>query len=444
MQSIEFATIPFPQATTSLTQHAASADDFFARLKACPVGDKHEEAIILAKFAPCPTPCRNDGRGPASKKCGGNRLHKLSANATHATGIGLDLDDLTPASEAALKSWLASTGLESFAWQTHSHTTEAPRWRVLIFFTAPIPCSNSSWKVIFKAVWAHLGLETVLGAKYDPATVDLGRNFYAPRRPTEEDAREVLYIAGSRLDVSDVKVTKDKAPPVRSVDLDEDSSEPSAASPELLQAVHDHVTAKYEPKSKGHGRELNTTSWCIELVQECALNRADAWSLALDLNETLCDPPYSDDDLERKLDFARDLKRTDEQDYAARDWFDVYGQVRARIEGELAAVAAAMVPAQSSLLITAEQLSRVHNRLVKGARRLRRLRTDALCVIRGEAPQGVNARKAVSRVFEILGEAMVREGIPTTAADLVAEALGLARAVRALNAPLVGDTVTRE
>lgn len=90
--------------------------------------------------------------------------------------------------EAGL-SELEQSGAQVLAYQTYSHTPEAPRWRVVVFLDEPVAPED------YTECWA--GLNDVMGGMLDSNAKDCARISYVPSCPPGE-IREVrtLNIGG--------------------------------------------------------------------------------------------------------------------------------------------------------------------------------------------------------------------------------------------------------
>jgi hypothetical protein len=124
-----------------------------------------------------------------------SKAYRKSEHVTGITAIGLDIEinkaDGThpiPAKQAA--DLLRAKGIESVIYTTHSHTHDAPRYRIIL----PIDRPTAPDKLIF-AVVADVLPE--LAHWVDKACVDVARLFYLPAVPASRAANfEFHYIEG--------------------------------------------------------------------------------------------------------------------------------------------------------------------------------------------------------------------------------------------------------
>jgi hypothetical protein len=73
---------------------------------------------------------------------------------------------------------LANTGAQVIAYQTYSHTTEAPRWRIFVFLGEPISPAD------YRTCWD--GLNDLFGGNLDPNAKDCARINYMRSCPPGE------------------------------------------------------------------------------------------------------------------------------------------------------------------------------------------------------------------------------------------------------------------
>lgn len=206
------------------------------------VGEKDGEALIPARFKPCP----ESGCVGTNWDCGGGRDHRLSRNVYEMHALGLDIDDITLAQVDAITDAMQARGLTFIVWTTHSNATtcatgcckeeDAPRHcriRLLFPFASPMPLVNPrQWSAVaWPALVRWLGLP--VGTDFSCRNPD--RIYYLPRVPSEDAPRAAASVAGQLLDwkpivgdaiaaaAQEVSVIAPAAEedPTRPVDLDE-------------------------------------------------------------------------------------------------------------------------------------------------------------------------------------------------------------------------------
>jgi hypothetical protein len=177
---------PSRRDTTTLMQGDFTREELTRYFTTFKPGDKDGEAFIPAIFRPCPSVCRNHGQ-EGKIDCGGDQLHRLSANVSHMTGLALDFDGVRADTMAAILKHLQRKGLEFWWWNTFSHSPpDDCRFRVFVPFVEPMPIpsphawSNVAWGALVK----HMGLEATASA--DQACKDPARVYYLPRFPASQ------------------------------------------------------------------------------------------------------------------------------------------------------------------------------------------------------------------------------------------------------------------
>jgi hypothetical protein len=201
---LKLTTTPSSKASLDLREHEVPTEDVTEMVTKVPVGEKDGPAIIPAIFRPCPEVCWQHGM-PKRKDCGGGQFHRLAENVEAVTAFVVDLDTgLTEEGLDELVEALKATGLEFWWWQTHSHTPEVAKGRLLIPFHRPFPLkSPEQWS---RGAWPrlvqYLGVEgacSAVGKGADPSCRDPSRLYYMPRRPTEDAVRAGGYVQGKAL-----------------------------------------------------------------------------------------------------------------------------------------------------------------------------------------------------------------------------------------------------
>ena len=164
------------------------------------VGGKDGAAFIPALFHSCPAKCPKEHRGKGYH-CPGSAPHRLKTNVTHVTGLGLDCDHLSEERYRVALERLAASGLQFWAWETHSHAPPTDcRFRVLIPFAEPFPIASSDdWtERVRPALLAQIGMTEFV----DESTKDPCRVYFLPRKASAELERESVFVPGDPLRIT--------------------------------------------------------------------------------------------------------------------------------------------------------------------------------------------------------------------------------------------------
>lgn len=132
---------------------------------------------------------------------------RLNANLVGRTLVGLDIETSSTTGEVpvpvdAMVDYLTARRVQCVVWTTHSHTTEKPRYRVLLPLEAPIPYQPDIDPYISAAVAAELRCIGVCDqSKYGAASL-----FYLPRHPPHAEHKAVsiagLLMSNARLETA--------------------------------------------------------------------------------------------------------------------------------------------------------------------------------------------------------------------------------------------------
>jgi hypothetical protein len=155
-------------------------DDLCARLGNHRVGEKDGPALAVATFS-----------GPRG-----------NANVTTRTMVAFDVETNPRTGEIpgrfeVVASAFAMRRQAAFLWTTHSHTPDAPRYRVIMPLSAPIPYDAECDPFLTAAAAAQLQFYGLADqSKFGAASL-----FYLPRHPADALAFQVQKIAGTPIDV---------------------------------------------------------------------------------------------------------------------------------------------------------------------------------------------------------------------------------------------------
>lgn len=227
------------------TQADVPFDTLAAGLSVHEVGEKDGEAIIPARFRPCPARCLNSSKGGHRFDCGGGQLHRLGDNVEAVTALVLDLDELEPGQfEAVILDGLRADGLEFIWWHTHSHTPEHPKARVLIPFLEPLEISDArQWSLqAWPQLMAHFAVDGMV--KADPSCRDPARLYYGPRMP-DGGQHKAGHEKGHPLDWRPIVAITDNPKPAGVVLVDEDPTRPVD-----LDAIRESLSRNDRPEVK--------------------------------------------------------------------------------------------------------------------------------------------------------------------------------------------------
>lgn len=194
MSSYRVAVTPSSRSPLEIDQREVSAEDLDSLL-AHTIGAKDGPALIPAIFAPCPSICSGEARGKLS--CGGEKLHRLSSNVTHATMLGLDIDDVSVEKLTEIRQKMQKSGLLHWIWSTFSHNPpQNCRIRILVPFDAPLLVQSPEWwsETAWPRLVDVLGFTDVAGT--DTSCRDAARLYYLPRRPENQTAFFSVKVPG--------------------------------------------------------------------------------------------------------------------------------------------------------------------------------------------------------------------------------------------------------
>lgn len=382
-----------------------------------PAASKAGPAIILALFRPCPAQCHQHGFPSPATDCGGLHQHRLDANVTHATGFGIDADDLTPEGQAELLRRLDRLGLEFYAWETYSHTPQAPRMRVVFPFDTPwaVPDPASWAQGLWPALVAHLGLNDVAAA--DPACKNVSRVYNLPRRPLADTAPRLhWYGRGARL--KPVPYTAPRPAPTPTSAPNQDDA------PDCVVAAATADLARFKPAIQGHNGSNQFYAAVCRLLVAYALPEHQAMPLLEAYNDR-CEPPFSDLEVAHKVhDVQRKhvAGRTYEADppTASRAWLSDFGERRRQAEAIAATPRAPNAEAQA---VTSDDVDRVRyefNRaLTKGSRRSKRGVLLHAFLRAADPPPEAQRQALIDEACLLLGRAMTQAKVGPEHAQLM-------------------------
>ena len=193
---MQFTLISSPFRPLELEQVDETPEQIEKRLSVVQVRDQKEgQAIIPVQFRKCPPRCWASGK--RTSNCGGGKLHRLALNVEAMTGFTADIDEATEGGIEEIFTHVASLGVLAFCWQTYSHTQGAPRYRLLVPFSEPLPLHNArAWS---HSIWPRLTKHFKVdgpNSKSDNQTRDPARLYYLPSSPSEDEFREVGVIRG--------------------------------------------------------------------------------------------------------------------------------------------------------------------------------------------------------------------------------------------------------
>lgn len=171
---------------------------------------------------------------------------RSNANLVERTLVALDIESHPVTGEVplpfdAMADYLAARGVQSVIWTTHSHTADAPRYRVLLPLEAPIAYSPDTDPYISAAVAAELRCAGVCDAsKYGAASL-----FFLPRhRSGAEYMTRVIagnVMSNGRLETAALMASQRIA---------QDEAEQAALR--RARAMPPEIVAKIEAYNSGH------------------------------------------------------------------------------------------------------------------------------------------------------------------------------------------------
>jgi hypothetical protein len=171
-----------------MTERSPSYATISQRLSKPAVGVKDGLAIIPAIFRPCPVPCRKYAsavRGAQVVNCGGGRLHRLNANVTAMTALGLDLDAFSSRELRAYLDRLRDRDIRFWCYSTFSYSPpERAKARILFPFASPIDIASPT--VWTQRLWPELVRKVGLRPEQqgaDRSCRDPARLYFLPRVP---------------------------------------------------------------------------------------------------------------------------------------------------------------------------------------------------------------------------------------------------------------------
>ncbi len=125
-------------------------------------------------------------------------IHRCNRDVINNSMLCLDLDHVAGTADLAA-TWDRLTPFEYYAHTTHSHTPEAPRWRVILPLS--IPVQNGEWRGFwYGAVHRFTGTYGTA----DPHVKDPSRFYYWPARQPGGEALHRLH-PGALLSIGDVR-----------------------------------------------------------------------------------------------------------------------------------------------------------------------------------------------------------------------------------------------
>lgn len=169
-------------------------------------------AFIPAELTPCPTPCRNTGRG-SRKNCGGGQLHRLSENVRSISFFVVDVDKQPQADVETLLAHLDTTGLAYVYATTWSHRPPVEcSARIIIPLTRPYAIGDARhWSaVVWPLLMQRVGLSPEAAIAADPQCKDASRLYFLPSVSSDSAPREVRVREGAAIDVDTLPVAAPK------------------------------------------------------------------------------------------------------------------------------------------------------------------------------------------------------------------------------------------
>lgn len=194
---------------------------------------------------------------------------RSNANVQALTMWGGDYDYGVPDFDA-----IEAAGINYVAYTTHSHTPEAPRWRVFVLLSHPI--ITEDWPAAYQSIAAMVGTEGL-----DMSVKDPSRLFFLPSCPPDGQPETRVYMGGQPVDV-------DALVPV-------DPSNPSGVT--LAPTVDGIIPF--------HQRNQTLTS-LGGTMRRRGMEDVEIYAALLAINQNRCQPPLDEDDI---LTIAQSVSR---------------------------------------------------------------------------------------------------------------------------------------
>lgn len=183
--------------------------------------------------------------------------------------------------------WSKLSGWEYAAHTTHSHTPEAPKWRVIVALDGVQDAAT--WKAKYQAKVAMHALTSAVDGK----TCNPSRIWFAPPPGAvwrENDGLAASWPASGAVAQQVDRIDVDRKLQELQNDLD--------VTIQCAELYIEHEAPRSISGENGSGTTLNVA--CV-LVTEFALMDEPAWLLLQHYNATKCDPPWSEAELRHKF-----------------------------------------------------------------------------------------------------------------------------------------------